>query len=282
MTSSNEPGRRAFGDSLFAAALCGAVLSACALAPGVGQSPAPLAATPTPEASFVPTSLPKVTPTPLVVDTKPASPVHTGINATFDATRLVLAGVESAPDGTISLTLTDYGIFDVQGSQCHYSDGDYSIQVATFVASVAEANIVGCGDVQDDTGWWFNRFLTSSPVMTMAGDNLELATVATTVDFARHAEAAAWILDTAYPVHPSDTQLHVLVLEGACANGQSPEGRILPAEVTYTESEVTLTIMIKTLGMASCPGNAPYPWTVTLSQPLGERKLSGDSPAAFR
>ena len=282
MTFSDRSARGTFVGSLFAATLCCAVLSACRFAPGFGSSPATLTATPTPGGSYVPTSQPNLTPTPLVVDTKPASPVHTRINATFDATRLVVAGVESAPDGTFSLTLTDYGMFDVQGSQCHYSDGDYSIQAGTFIASVAEANLVGCGDVQDDTGWWFNRFLTSSPVMTMVGDNLELATADTTVDFKRHAEAVAWILDPAHRVAPSDTELHVLVLEGACANGQSPEGRILPAEVTYTESEVTLTIMIKTLGMASCPGNAPYPWTVTLSQPLGERKLSGDSPAAFR
>ncbi len=230
----------------------------------------------------MPTSQPNITPTPLVVDTKPASPNHTGINATFDATHLVVAGVESAPDGTISLTLNDYGMFDVQGFQCHYSDGGYSIQAGLFIASIAEAHLVGCGDVQDDTGWWFNRFLTSSPVLTLAGDSLELATADTTVDFKRHAEPAAWMLDRAYPVNPSDTQLHVLVLEGACANGQSPAGRILPAEVTYTESEITITIMIKTLGGASCQGNAQYPWTVALAQPLGERKLSGDSPAAFR
>jgi hypothetical protein len=266
---------------ILAVTACSATIASCAYAPGFGASPLP-AMPAIPSGAEAQSSKPTVTPTPLVVNAKPASPVHTPINATFDATRVVAAGVESAPDGTISLTLTDYGMFDVNGSQCHYSDGDYSLNGGRLIASVTEANLVGCGAVQDDTGWWFNRFLTSSPVMTMAGDDLELATADATVDFKRHAEAVAWIPDPAYRVAPSDTELHVLVLEGACANGQSPEGRILPAEVTYAESEVTITIMVKTLGMASCPGNAPYSWTVTLSQPLGDRKLSGDNPADFR
>ena len=266
---------------IFAVTVCSATSASCSFAPGFGASPSP-AISANPRGVEPQSSKPTVTPTPLVVNAKPASPVHTPMNATFDATRLVMAGVESAPDGTISFTLTDYGTFDVSGYQCHYSDGNYSINGGMLTATVTEAHLVGCGDVQDDTGWWFNTFLTSSPLMTMVGDNLELATADTTVDFKRHAEPVAWIPDPAYRVAPSDAQLHVLVLEGACASGQSPEGRILPAEVTYTESEITITIMVKTLGVASCQGNAPYPWTVKLSQPIGDRKLSGDSSAAFR
>jgi hypothetical protein len=144
-----------------------------------------------------------------------------------------------------------------------------------------DANLVGCGDVQDDSGWWFNQLLVSNPVATFDGDNLQLANADTAVRFKPHAEPAAWILDPKYAVDPSTTQLHVLVLEGACANGESPEGRIMPPDITMSGSEIQVTVWIKTSGDASCPGNSPYPWVIDLPEPVGNRSIPGhgDSPA---
>jgi hypothetical protein len=73
---------------------------------------------------------------------------------------------------------------------------------------------------------------------------------------------------------PESSSLHVLVVEAACASGQSPEGRILDPIVEYQATRIRITIWIRRLpGTQTCQGNFGYPTTVELSQPVGARTL---------
>ncbi len=86
---------------------------------------------------------------------------------------------------------------------------------------------------------------------------------------------ADWWLDPAFPVPgPDAIELHVLVLERACASGQPPDGRIAEPVVRYSIDSVTVVIGVRrTEGDATCPGNPAVPLTVALSEPLDDRVL---------
>jgi hypothetical protein len=86
---------------------------------------------------------------------------------------------------------------------------------------------------------------------------------------------ADWWLDPAYPAPgPEATELHVLVLERACASGKPPDGRIAEPEVVYAADAVTITIGVRrSEGDHSCPGNPAVPLRVALGEPLGDRTL---------
>jgi hypothetical protein len=86
---------------------------------------------------------------------------------------------------------------------------------------------------------------------------------------------ADWWLDPAFPAPGAyATELHVLVLERACASGRPPDGRIAEPEVVYATHAVTVTIGVRhSEGDHSCPGNPAVPLTVALAEPLGDRTL---------
>lgn len=84
---------------------------------------------------------------------------------------------------------------------------------------------------------------------------------------------ATWWLDPAYAAPgPEATELHILVMEQACASGQPAFGRITAPQAVYTADTLTLTVSVHTVG-GTCPSNPPTPATVVLPQPLGERAL---------
>jgi hypothetical protein len=70
----------------------------------------------------------------------------------------------------------------------------------------------------------------------------------------------------------------IIVTEIACASGISAEGRI-EASVQYLPAEVRITVIVHTVGGdATCPGNAPVPFSVQLAEPLGPRRITGEDP----
>jgi hypothetical protein len=86
---------------------------------------------------------------------------------------------------------------------------------------------------------------------------------------------ADWWLDPAFPAPGSTaTELHVLVLERACASGQPPDGRIAEPEVSFGLDTITITIGVRrSEGDQNCQGNPAVPLTVALAEPLGDRTL---------
>jgi hypothetical protein len=73
---------------------------------------------------------------------------------------------------------------------------------------------------------------------------------------------------------PDARTLEVLVHERACASGQTAEGRVEVVRLDETADEVRLVIGVHGLdGAQTCPGNPPTPFTVVLSEPLGDREV---------
>jgi hypothetical protein len=83
-----------------------------------------------------------------------------------------------------------------------------------------------------------------------------------------------WIDPAAQPIGPDDRVIPALVLEHACASGQTAEGRILPPSFEYRAEEVVVTITVRSLeGGRTCQGHPPTPYTLELDEPLGDRSL---------
>lgn len=78
---------------------------------------------------------------------------------------------------------------------------------------------------------------------------------------------------------PDQTTIDLLVHEQACASGQSAEGRIELVEAEETDDQIRLRIAVRPYqpgGAATgvtCQGNPPTPFTVELTEPLGERQV---------
>ncbi len=86
---------------------------------------------------------------------------------------------------------------------------------------------------------------------------------------------ATWVLAPKFTPTLQSVQVPVLVSERTCASGHSAEGRIT-ANVAYSATSVTITITVLSLGGAqTCPGPPPTPYTVRLSESLGNRLLLG-------
>jgi hypothetical protein len=56
------------------------------------------------------------------------------------------------------------------------------------------------------------------------------------------AERVAWRL--AHPVGPEATSLDLLITEGECASGKTPDGRVLDPIVTYSATAITITVEV--------------------------------------
>jgi hypothetical protein len=86
------------------------------------------------------------------------------------------------------------------------------------------------------------------------------------------AGGASWRIDPGQPPAPRDHFASVLLTEQACASGQSPEGRLLPPEIAYGSDEIVIKLSVREIG-GDCPSNHEFPYTVRLSEPIGERVL---------
>lgn len=86
---------------------------------------------------------------------------------------------------------------------------------------------------------------------------------------------ADWWLDPALPVPGADaTELHILLMERACASGRPPDGRVAEPEVRYSSEAVAIAIGVQRApGDQGCPGNPAVPATIALAEPLGGRTL---------
>ncbi len=83
-----------------------------------------------------------------------------------------------------------------------------------------------------------------------------------------------WIDPAGPPLGREATEFDALVLERACAGGQSSDGRIAPPFVLYEEDTVVLTFgVVLKPGGQRCPGHPPGSYHVTLDEPIGDRWL---------
>jgi hypothetical protein len=84
---------------------------------------------------------------------------------------------------------------------------------------------------------------------------------------------ASWVLAPSAAVTPASTDIPVLVTEAACTGGQLATGRII-ASITYDVDTVTVDLRTKPppAGDHDCQA-VTTPYTVRLSEPLGDRQL---------
>ena len=89
---------------------------------------------------------------------------------------------------------------------------------------------------------------------------------------------AFWTVDPATPPTEESTSVQLLVTERACASGIAPTGRI-QATVEYTSTEVIVAVVVNTVGGdVDCQGVGPFPFTLQLTEPLGDRTIVGEDP----
>lgn len=77
-----------------------------------------------------------------------------------------------------------------------------------------------------------------------------------------------------------DRTLDLMVHETACASGQPATGRIRPV-VDYNAEDIIVTITVQNAEeFQTCPGNPDTPFTLRLSEPVGDRVIKDgrDSP----
>lgn len=101
--------------------------------------------------------------------------------------------------------------------------------------------------------------LTAAQTCALRADLGELATATLT-------------LDPDHPPVPDARELHLLVTEMACNNGEDAEGRVRQSALAVRDDAVEVTIGVEPrTGGASCPSNPPTPFVVALDEPLGDR-----------
>jgi hypothetical protein len=98
---------------------------------------------------------------------------------------------------------------------------------------------------------------------------------------ARVGPAAWWLDPTAETPTATSTTIAAVVIEEACASGNSPEGRVELPRMELTATEVIVTFSIRRRpGGQDCQGNAPFKVQFELPEPLGNRTLydGGEDP----
>jgi hypothetical protein len=71
-----------------------------------------------------------------------------------------------------------------------------------------------------------------------------------------------------------DHELHLIIVETACASGATPEGRILAPRVVYGPDAVLIEVTVRHRpGGQDCQGNPEHPLTIPLSERLGDRQV---------
>jgi hypothetical protein len=112
----------------------------------------------------------------------------------------------------------------------------------------------------------------------MAVGLIALALVAMLDDDLGGAEPARWWVAPGASLGPTSREVPIVVDEVACASGRSAEGRIV-VEVVYGSDAIDIAVGVRPLGGdQECPSNPDTPFTVELSEPLGDRTITGERP----
>ncbi|WOF24556.1 hypothetical protein N8K70_07835 [Microbacterium betulae] len=87
---------------------------------------------------------------------------------------------------------------------------------------------------------------------------------------------AALALDPETPASPEDTTVSLLAVEQACHGGMDAAGRVEVVSLVETEAAVEVVIGVRPDESAdawTCQSNPATPFTIELSQPLGDREI---------
>ena len=85
------------------------------------------------------------------------------------------------------------------------------------------------------------------------------------------------------PPDPLSREVRLLVTEETCNSGMDAEGRIEVVSLEETDAGVSLVLGVRPReGGQTCPSNPSTPFTLTLTEPLGERQIVDASLATPR
>lgn len=120
-----------------------------------------------------------------------------------------------------------------------------------------------------DGGYWYAEFsATEGPWQNERSGSCEIRP--SFGDFG----PATWALAPGQSLTPATVVLDVLVGELACASGNSPEGRVVPAAAVYLEDAVVVIFGVRPLpGAQTCQASPPAEVRLELGEPLGDREL---------
>jgi hypothetical protein len=162
-------------------------------------------------------------------------------------------------------------------------DGGRTLAIGRAGPNAARVEFVvgdGIMVVATRAGGWFSAWWPGSPHVTairaLDAAGTAVATLAPpTAEIDGRLGAASWWLDPAFPKPTADdVTINAMVLEEACASGKTPDGRIEPPMMDFSDAAITVTIGIRPLpGDQDCQGNAPFPLTFDLDEPLAGRTL---------
>ena len=94
---------------------------------------------------------------------------------------------------------------------------------------------------------------------------------ALTIDLGEHTVPG---IEFQMPPDPNSDELRLLVSEESCNSGKNAEGRVEVLSLEETDSQVSLVLGVRPRGgMQTCPGHPATPFTVNLSEPLGDREV---------
>ncbi|MBA2381460.1 MAG: hypothetical protein H0V73_05045, partial [Chloroflexi bacterium] len=132
----------------------------------------------------------------------------------------------------------------------------------------------------DDNGWWATWWLSQVRAASYSAVDSKDLVVGSAKAFDGDREArvgpGTWWLDPAAPPPAATaTKVRALIESPMCASGRSPEGRIEPPVFDLADTAVTISFEIRWPSGAAqdCQGIAPFPITIDLPEPLGDRLL---------
>jgi hypothetical protein len=148
----------------------------------------------------------------------------------------------------------------------------------------AHAAKAGLGDnstilASSAEGWWALWWLGSVRATSFSAVDSHDLVIGSAVAPAGQVEARVgpaqwWIDPTAGAPTPASRTIHALVLEQACASGDTPQGRVEPPAIELADTTITVTFSIRhKVDGQDCHGNPPFAVELKLPEPLGNRKL---------
>jgi hypothetical protein len=186
-----------------------------------------------------------------------------------------VAGDEmTAPEGT-GLSVVSY---------LHAMDGGRTVAYGRIGPDAIKAKITfddaSVIQAADENGWWATWWRGVVPAATFVATDSKDIVIG-------HAErppeavdtgvsVAHWWLDPAKPAPTAkSTTIHALVMEQACASGNSAEGRVEEPIIQIDATSITVTYRVRGRQGTEqdCQGNPETPVELTLPEPLGNRQL---------
>ena len=159
----------------------------------------------------------------------------------------------------------------VHRAATHFGQSGRVVRHLIYVAVCASVvAISGCGSSPSTESQ--TAASPISPTTTLVHPTATDPVITAPLDLAPY--ALSWTVDPSAALDASTTIIPLVVMDTRCSGGVSPQVRLLPVKITYSDDSIGIAIMATPLpGFQACPVAPTASVTVTLDQPLGDRTL---------